>query len=101
MVSCRVSIPPGPENLDIELEAILCMEVVVERHSGRFMISYHTTTYDIISYPQPSTTGPQHHRATGGGGGRGTPTIHHAWGGGCDAVPYIYIYLNLHSIYFI
>ena len=36
-----------------------------------------------------STAGPpQGHRR---GGGRGIPTIHHAWGGGCDAVPYIYI----------
>ena len=54
-----------------------------------------TSNTEANNPADPGNTTTQHHRATGGG--RGIPSIHHAGGGsgGCDAVPYIYIHINL------
>ena len=74
MVPCRVSTPPRmvwSGNLGFELEAIHCMEVVVCMYVRTYVRTY------VCMYA--STAGPpQGHRKRR----RGTPTIHHAWGGG-------------------
>ena len=54
-----------------------------------------TSNTEANNPTDPGNTTTQHHRPTGGGG-RGIPTIHHAWGGWGLRRCTIYIYIYVH-----